>query len=258
VLIPASFKLVGWCCSCVLPPLPCIASYIEFSCIILGWAYCHVLVLCVYRIACFFSLVLLPLRSWGFVRLPMVLLQGFFFVFFMDPFFFLAGSQARWPYPWIPLLSLPCLVVSMLLLYVALPIIIVSPSPCCHETSNLWHLPSEPLFGYVTRLLSPSYSVVSCRWRWRSFHVGTCCWNITISIIIINTPIYWAWVEGLAFCSVFCSTHATLGADKPALCSLILRSLHGWVYGDPLTLRLWIKLLQQGPTLDLICLIITT
>ena len=56
---------------------------------------------------------------------------------------------------------------------------------------------------------------------------------ITISIIIINTPIYWAWVEGLAFCSVFCSTHATLGADKPALCSMILRSLHdGWM-GTP-------------------------
>ena len=36
-----------------------------------------------------------------------------------------------------------CLVVSMLSLYVALPIFIVSPSPCCHETSNLWHLPSK-------------------------------------------------------------------------------------------------------------------
>src|SRR6187399_1674186 len=51
--------------------------------------------------------------------------------------------------------------------------------------------------------------------------------------IYINTPIYWAWVEGLAFSSVFCSTHATLGADKPALCSLMLRSLHdGWM-GTP-------------------------
>ena len=45
MLIPASFKLVVWCCSCVLLPLPCTASYIELSCIILGWAYCHVLVL---------------------------------------------------------------------------------------------------------------------------------------------------------------------------------------------------------------------
>src|SRR6187401_2767301 len=68
-------------------------------------------------------------------------------------------------------------------------------------------------------------------------------WELVVGIsqyllLFIDTPIYWAWVEGLAFCSVFCSTHATLGTDKPALCSLILRSLHGWVYGDPLTLRL--------------------
>ena len=105
-----------------------VLHHIDLSCIILGWAYCSVLVLCVYRIACFFSLVLVPLRSWGFVRLPVVLLQGFFFVFFTEPFFFLAGSQARWSYPWIPLLPLPCLVVSMLSLHVALPIFYVSLS----------------------------------------------------------------------------------------------------------------------------------
>ena len=34
--------------------------------------------------------------------------------------------------------------------------------PC--QTSNP-PCPSKPLFGYVTALLSPSYSVVSCRWR---------------------------------------------------------------------------------------------
>ena len=31
------------------------------------------------------------------------------------------------------------------------------------SASNLFTLPSKPLFGYVTALLSPSYSVVSCR-----------------------------------------------------------------------------------------------
>ena len=41
---------------------------------------------------CFFGLVLITSRLWGFVRLRP-------FVFFMDSFFFLAGSQARWPYP---------------------------------------------------------------------------------------------------------------------------------------------------------------
>ena len=33
-------------------------------------------------------------------------------------------------------------------------------------------LPSKPLLGYVTALLSPSYSVVSCRWSWRLPHDG--------------------------------------------------------------------------------------
>ena len=36
-------------------------------------------------------------------------------------------------------------------------------SPNCHEPLTFDTLPSKPLFGYVTALLSPSYSVVSCR-----------------------------------------------------------------------------------------------
>ena len=51
----------------------------------------------VYYVVCFLSGVLLlcnpvTLRLWGSVRLRP-------FIFFMDSFFFLAGSQARWPYP---------------------------------------------------------------------------------------------------------------------------------------------------------------
>ena len=34
--------------------------------------------------------------------------------------------------------------------------------PC--QPLTFFTLPSKPLFGYVTALLSPSYSVVSCRW----------------------------------------------------------------------------------------------
>ena len=41
---------------------------------------------------CFFGLVPITSRLWGPVRLRP-------FVFFMDSFFFLAGFQARWPYP---------------------------------------------------------------------------------------------------------------------------------------------------------------
>ena len=47
--------------------------------------------------------------------------------------------------------------------YVALPIFCSSSLPNCHEPLTFDTLPSKPLLGYVTALLSPSYSVVSCR-----------------------------------------------------------------------------------------------
>ena len=57
--------------------------------------------------------------------------------------------------------------------YAAIPTTCLSCHPYCW-TKPLTHLcPSKPLFGYVTALLSPSYSVVSCMWRWSFFHVGT-------------------------------------------------------------------------------------
>ena len=48
--------------------------------------------LCASFRCCFFGLVPVTSRLWGPVRLHP-------FVFFMDPFFFLAGFQARWSYP---------------------------------------------------------------------------------------------------------------------------------------------------------------
>ena len=47
--------------------------------------------------------------------------------------------------------------------YAALPITCLSSLPNCHEPLTFDTLPSKPLLGYVTALLSPSYSVVSCR-----------------------------------------------------------------------------------------------
>ena len=101
---------------------------------------------------------------WGFVRLRP-------FVFFMDSFFFLAGFQARWLLPSISLLSLlaSC---SVLSLYCATYRLFTMPPilPC--QPLTFFTLPSKPLFGYVTALLSPSYSIVSCRWSWRLLHDG--------------------------------------------------------------------------------------
>ena len=47
--------------------------------------------------------------------------------------------------------------------FAALPIIYSSSLPNCHEPPTFDTLPSKPLFGYVTALLIPSYSIVSCR-----------------------------------------------------------------------------------------------
>ena len=188
------------------------------------------LCLCVYRVVCFFPVASLVSfgfvpELWGFARLMLRLLHGTVLL----P----CGIPGKMIIPLETLTTiamLSCLdaIVTCRATHLLCQPLLVAMKPLTFDTFL-----AKPLFGYVTRLLSPSYSVVSCRWRWSLFQEGTCCWSITISIIIINTPIYWAWVEGLAFCSVFCSTHATLGADKPALCSLILRSLHdGWM-GTP-------------------------
>ena len=47
--------------------------------------------------------------------------------------------------------------------YAALPITCLSSLPNCREPLTFDTLPSKPLLDYVTALLSPSYSVASCR-----------------------------------------------------------------------------------------------
>ena len=109
------------------------------------------LCLCVYHVVCFFPVVLL-FDSFGFVPELWGSVQLRSFVFFMDSFFFLAGSQARWPLPSISLLSL--LASCSLYRYVALPTTCFSCLPYCH-VKPLTHLPSKPLFDYVTAFAQP-------------------------------------------------------------------------------------------------------
>ena len=83
-------------CSVVWCTLPCHA-YLNRTCIILVCASCHVydcvftMLFVSFRVASLVSCGFVP-ELWGFVWLRP-------FVFFMDSFFFLAGFQARWPYP---------------------------------------------------------------------------------------------------------------------------------------------------------------
>ena len=152
------------CCLCILS---CHAS-LNRTCIILVCASWHVYG-CVFTMLVasfgFASLVSFSfvLELWGFVRLRP-------FVFFMDSFFFLAGSQARWPYPRNHF-YLCLLVVCSIAMPRYLPLA-YQASQVAMSSSNLFTLPRKLLFGYVTTLLSPSYSIVSCRWSWRLLHDG--------------------------------------------------------------------------------------
>ena len=61
-----------------------------------------------------------------------------------------------------------------------------------HEPLTFDTLPSKPLLGYVSALLSPSYSVASCRWSWRFLHGGQDFgWDITISPILLMHLYTW-------------------------------------------------------------------
>ena len=88
--------------------------------------------LCASFRCCFFGLVLITSCLWGSVRLRP-------FVFFMDSFFFLAGFQARWPYPRNHFYFLLASCSLFCYAYVAIPTTCLSCLPYCW-TKPLTHL----------------------------------------------------------------------------------------------------------------------
>ena len=82
--------------TCSFVCAPCHAS-LSRTCIMIDCASCHVIwwlftmLFASFHFASLISVGFVP-ELWGSVRL-------YPFVFFMDSFFFLAGFQARWPYP---------------------------------------------------------------------------------------------------------------------------------------------------------------
>ena len=122
---------------------------------------------------------------WGFVRLRP-------FVFFMDSFFFLAGFQARWSYPRNHYYLCYASLLALLLCHCYDAYHLLESLLNCHVKPLTHHCPSKPLIGYVTALLSPSYSVASCRWSWRFLHGGQDFgWDITISLILLMHLYTW-------------------------------------------------------------------
>ena len=151
LLFPASFKLALTCCSCLHHLLPWVAScslVMHHACC----ASCLVHVWCVYHVVCFFLLVPVSLRSWGFIRLRLVRLH---------PFRLLRG-----------LVLLPCgisgkmtatldltTIIAMLVAsfyrYAALPIFCSSSLPYCHEPLTFDTFPMQTVAWLCYRFAQP-------------------------------------------------------------------------------------------------------
>ena len=136
------------------------------------------LCLCVYYVVCFFP-GCLRFRS-GVVRIRSTMSACLLHGLVLLP----CGISGKMTVT-LDLTTIIAMLVASFYRFAALPItcyIMSSILPCQPLTFDT--LPSKPLFGYVTTLLSPSYSVASCRWSWRLLHVGTgLFWDITISLI---------------------------------------------------------------------------
>ena len=137
------------------------------------------LCLCIYHVVCFFPVLLLSSGNVAIVRIrsttPVHLLHGLVLL----P----SGISGKMTAT-LDLTTIIAMLVASFYRFAALPITCLSSLPNCHEPLTLDTLPSKPLLGYVTALLSPSYSVVSCRWSLKIAPWWTgLCWDITISLI---------------------------------------------------------------------------
>ena len=142
-------------------------------------ASCHVYVMVVYYVVCFFPVLLLRVGSdnVAFVRTrsatSVCLLHG------------LVLLPCRQDDHTLEITSIFALLVVRSTWHAALPTTcyIMPPLLPCQPLTFSPVL-ANPCLAMLPLLLSPSYSVVSCRWRWRLLHVGLClCWDITISLI---------------------------------------------------------------------------
>ena len=144
-------------CSIVCCTLPCHAS-LKQTCIILFCASCHVY-------ACAFTMLFVSFRccflvsgNVAFVRIRSTMLVRLLHGLVLLPCR-ISGKMTTT----LDLTTIIAMLVASFYRYAVLPIICSSSLPNCHEPLTFDTLPSKPLSGYVTALLSPSYSIVSCR-----------------------------------------------------------------------------------------------
>ena len=121
--------------------------------------------LCVYLVVCFFTVVLLLVSSCfvAIVRIRSSTLGSASSVRLLHGLVLLPSGISGKMTATLDLTTIIAMLVAPFYHFAALPIICSSSLPNCHEPLTFDTLPTKPLFGYVTALLSPSYSVVSCR-----------------------------------------------------------------------------------------------
>ena len=144
--------------------MPCLVKLdMHHTCLcIMPW-----LCLCVYHVVCFFPVLLLSSGNVAMVRIRSTTSVRLLHGLVLLPSGISGKMNAT-----LDLTTIIAMLVASFYLYVVLPTTCLSSLPNCHEPLTFVTLPSKPLFGYVTALLSPSYSVVSCRWSWRLLHGG--------------------------------------------------------------------------------------
>ena len=159
MLIPASFKLVGLCCSCVLHPLPWIAWYrlilhhTWLSILSCSWVVCLPCCVLLFDSSCFVAIRRIRSSTLGSAS-SVRLLHGLVLL----P----CGISGKMTMPSKSLLSLLascsiyCYAMIPTTCYIMPPIL-----PC--QASNHPFLANRCL-AKLPLLLSPSYSVASCRW----------------------------------------------------------------------------------------------
>ena len=123
-------------------------------------ASCLVYVWCVYHVVCFFSIV--PVFV-AIVRIRSYTLGSSSWLHLLHGLVLLPSGISGKMTATLDLTTIIAMLVASFYCYVALPITCSSSLPNFHEPLTFDTLPSKPLLGYVTALLSPSYSVVSCR-----------------------------------------------------------------------------------------------
>ena len=168
MLFPASFKLALMCCSCMHHLLPWVAS----CSLVMHHTWLSIMPCsCVVCLPCC-VLLLDSSRVVAIVRIRSSTLGSSSWLHLLHGLVLLPSGISGKMTATLDLTTIIAMLVASFYRYAALPIFCSSSLPNCHEPLTFDTLPSKPLFGYVTALLSPSYSVVSCRWSWRLLHGG--------------------------------------------------------------------------------------